>query len=104
MIERKQQSASKRERIVREQEERRKRHEEGYISPDENDLPQNKKFLGSKLLLQQLAYDNEMEDQTTVNHEPMTMGELGFKNQVSANYRYAHGSQVQLSSELRPAV
>ena len=48
---------------MREQEERRKRHEAGYVSPDENELPANKKkFVGSKLLLQQLNYDNEMED------------------------------------------
>ena len=52
MIERKQESATKRQRILREQEERRMRHENGDESPDENAGIAGRKFVGGKLLMQ----------------------------------------------------
>ena len=46
MIDRMQESATKKERIAKQNEERMKRHEEGYVSEDSNDKPGKTKFAG----------------------------------------------------------
>ena len=67
-------SARKRDKVARANEERQKRHLDGYQTPDEH---QNKrKMPGKSLLVQQLQYDDEMEDQATEKGQPLTLGDL----------------------------
>lgn len=73
MIDRLQESAAKREKIAKYNEERQKRHDEGYQTPEEGD--KMNKTAGKRLLMQQLKYDDEMEDQATENGR-MSMDEL----------------------------
>lgn len=67
MLERIQASASKKDKIAKANEERIKRHEDGYQTPDSNEKRKNKDFPGKALLLQQLNYDREMESIMTEN-------------------------------------
>ena len=52
MLDRIEESARKRDRVARANEERQKRHEDGYQTPDEYEDP--KRMPGTALLVQQL--------------------------------------------------
>lgn len=52
MIDRMQESAQKKKKTAKFNEERMKRHQDGYESPDDNDRKGTSKFAGQNLLMQ----------------------------------------------------
>ena len=65
MLERISASATKKERVARRNEERLKRHEGGFRTPDSSENEDKRKIGGKQRLLQQKQYDSEMEYEFT---------------------------------------
>jgi len=97
MLERISASATKKERVAQRNEQRLKRQEEGYRTPDSSENQDNRKIGGKQLLLQQKQYDSEMEYQFTEKNAyartSQEMVDVRHRQNSSNNYTYLNDQQ-----------